>query len=199
MRADGEKFGKTAGGAVWLSAERTSPYAFYQYWINVDDRDAERFLLQLTLLPVATVHEIMAGHAEAPHQRDAQRRLAHELTALVHGEDAARAAATASRLLFGGGPSEAPASSFAMLERELPTGSLAARDLAAGIGPVDLLLATGLVTSRNDAIRAVTAGELRVNGRRLQEGSEVTPADLLHDRYLLVRRGKKRYELLVAV
>jgi tyrosyl-tRNA synthetase len=199
MRADGEKFGKTAGGAVWLSAERTSPYAFYQYWINVDDRDAERFLLQLTLLPVATVHEIMAGHAEAPHQRDAQRRLAHELTALVHGEDAARAAATASRLLFGGEPSEAPASSFAMLERELPTGSLAARDLAAGIGPVDLLLATGLVTSRNDAIRAVTAGELRVNGRRLQEGSEVTPADLLHDRYLLVRRGKKRYELLVAV
>ncbi|MGZ4705634.1 MAG: tyrosine--tRNA ligase [Acidimicrobiales bacterium] len=197
MRADGAKFGKTAGGAVWLSAERTSPYAFYQYWINVDDRDAERFLLQLTLLPVTTVHEIMAAHAEAPHLREAQRRLAHEVTVLVHGEEAAGDAASASRLLFGGDPAEAAEASFAMLELELPTGPLAAADLATGMAAVDLAVATGLVTSRSDAGRALTAGELHVNGRRLEPGAEVSSADLLHDRYLLVRRGKKRYELLV--
>jgi tyrosyl-tRNA synthetase len=197
MRSDGAKFGKSAEGAVWLSAERTSPYAFYQYWINVDDRDAERFLLQLTLLAVPTVHEIMAAHAEVPHRRDAQRRLAHEVTVLVHGEQAAEAAAVASRLLFGGDPGEASESSFAMLELELPTAVLAASDLEAGVSAVDLAAATGLVTSRSDANRALSAGELHVNGRRLEAGSEVSTADLLHQRYLLLRRGKKRYELLI--
>ena len=197
MRADGEKFGKSAGGAVWLSAERTSPYAFYQYWMNVDDRDAERFLLQLTLLPVTDVAEIMVDHVEAPHRRGAQRRLAHELTALVHGDDAAEAAATASQLLFGGDPGAAPASSLAMLERELPTAPVPSATLDAGVPAVDLAVASGLVTSRSDAGRALTAGELHVNGRRLEPGAEVTRTDLLHDRYLLVRRGKKRYALLV--
>jgi tyrosyl-tRNA synthetase len=197
VRADGAKFGKTADGAVWLSAERTSPYAFYQYWINVDDRDVERFLLQLTLLAVPAVHEIVAAHAEAPHRRDAQRRLAHEVTALIHGEEAADAAATASRLLFGGDPGDAPVSSFAMLELELPTGRVGGADLATGVGAVDLAVATGLVTSRSDANRALAAGELHVNGRRLEPDATVTGADLLHDRYLLVRRGKKRYELLI--
>ncbi len=198
LRSDGQKFGKSADGAIWLSAERTSPYAFYQYWINVDDRDVERFLLQMTLLPVAEVHEIVAAHQAAPHRRDAQRRLAHEVTSLVHGEAAAQAAAAASRVLFGGDPAEAAEASFAMLATELPTSSVPEAALVAGMAAVDLAVATGLVTSRSDAGRALDAGELHVNGRRLEPGADVSSADLLHDRYLLVRRGKKRFELVVA-
>jgi len=182
---------------VWLSADRTSPYAFYQYWMNVDDRDAERFLLQLTLLPVSAVGEIMGSHAEAPHRRDAQRRLAAEVTTLVHGAGATEAADAASRLLFGGDPADATAASFAMLEVELPTGPIEPSALEAGLAAVDLAVATGLVTSRSDAGRALAAGELHVNGRRLEPGAEVSPTDLLHDRYLLVRRGRSATSLLL--
>ncbi len=96
-RADGAKFGKSAEGAVWLSPERTTPYAFFQYFVNVDDRDVERFLLQLTLLPVAEVAEVMQGHAEAPEQRQAQQALARAVTTLVHGETAALRAEGASQ------------------------------------------------------------------------------------------------------
>ena len=118
-RSDGAKFGKSVDGAVWLSAERTSPYAFYQYWINTDDADVERFLLQLTLLAVDEVAVVAADHAVAPQRRDGQRRVAHEVTTLVHGEPAARAAAAASQLLFGGDPAAAGDDAFEMLAGEL--------------------------------------------------------------------------------
>ena len=96
-RADGQKFGKSVDGSVWLVADRTTPYAFYQYFVNVDDRDVERFLLQLTLLPVAEVGELMAAHVAAPERREAQRVLARAVTALVHGDDEADRAAGASQ------------------------------------------------------------------------------------------------------
>jgi len=196
-RADGAKFGKSVDGAVWLGADRTSPYAFYQYWINTDDRDVERFLLQMTLLAVDEVSAVVAAHGDAPHRRDAQRRLAHEVTTLLHGEAAAIAAASASQLLFGGDPTEAEEASFQMLELELEVGRLDAKALEAGLSAADLALVTGLVTSRSDANRALQAGELAVNGRRLSPGDEVSPVDLLHGRYLLVRRGKRRFELVI--
>ena len=194
-RTDGAKFGKSVDGAVWLSAERTSPYAFYQYWINTDDREVERFLLQLTLLPVAEVRAMAADHEGDPGRRTGQRRLAHELTALVHGEAAARAAGSASRLLFGGDVAEADPDAFAMLATELAVTDLESAVLAAGLDALDLVAATGLATSRSDARRGLQAGEWAVNGRRLAAGDTVTEVDLRHHRYLLVRRGKKRYEL----
>ena len=109
LRSDGKKFGKSEEGAVWLAADRTSPYQFFQYWMNVADADIERFLLQLTLLPVAECQQIAAAHAGAPYKRDGQRRLAQEITTLVHGREATEAAQEASAILFGGSPSGASA------------------------------------------------------------------------------------------
>ena len=195
-RADGSKFGKSVDGAVWLSAERTSPYAFYQYWINIADADVERFLLQLTLVPVAEARTVASAHLADPGRREGQRRVAHELTTLVHGEAAARAAAAASQLLFGGDPGEADADAFAMLATELAVTTVVPADLGSGIDAVDLLAGTGLVTSRSDARRSLEAGEVAVNGRRLAVGDSVATDDLRHGRYLLVRRGKKRYALV---
>jgi tyrosyl-tRNA synthetase len=195
-RADGAKFGKSADGAVWLSSERTSPYAFYQYWINTDDADLERFLLQLTLLPVGEAKAIARSHQAEPGRREGQRRLAHELTTLVHGRSAAVAAASASGVLFGGDPGQAEVEAFEMLAIELIVSSVDAADLDVGIDAVDLIAGSTLVTSRSDARRALDAGELAVNGRRLGLGDQVTASELRHGRYLLVRRGKKRYELL---
>src|SRR6202012_5114988 len=104
LRSDGKKFGKSEDGAVWLAADRTSPYQFFQYWMNVADADVERFLLQLTLLPVAECEQIAAAPAGAPYKRDGQRRLAQEITALVHGPEATAAAQEATAILFGGSP-----------------------------------------------------------------------------------------------
>jgi len=197
-RADGAKYGKSVDGAVWLSPIRTSPYAFYQYWMNVDDRDVERFLLQLTLLSVAEARATAADHGEAPERRDGQRRLAREITALIHGLAAADAAAGASRLLFGGDPAAADAAAFEMLADELPVSHVEPDDLRTGLSAVDLAARTSLVTSNSDARRSLTAGEIAVNGRRLGLDDEVSGRDLVHGRYLLVRRGKKRYELVVS-
>ena len=108
LRSDGKKFGKSEEGAVWLAADRTSPYQFFQYWMNVPDADVERFLLQLTLLPVEEAQAVAAAHLQAPNKREGQRRLAREVTTLVHGEEATAAAEQASAILFGGSPVGAP-------------------------------------------------------------------------------------------
>src|SRR3984957_5806520 len=119
LRADGKKFGKSEDGAVWLAADRTSPYQFFQYWMNVADADLERFLLQLTLLPVAECLEIAAAHAQSPYKRDGQRRLAQEITRLVHGPEATEAAQEASAILFGGSPAGASVQALEFLATEV--------------------------------------------------------------------------------
>ena len=120
-KADGTKFGKSAEGAVWLDPTKTTPYQFRQFWVQADDAEVERYLLQFTLLDVAEVADVMARHREAPERRTAQRRLAHELTALVHGEAAADAADAAADLLFGGDPSDASPEVLDALRAEVPT------------------------------------------------------------------------------
>ena len=107
LRSDGKKFGKSEDGAVWLAADRTSPYQFFQYWMNVADADVERFLLQLTLVPVEEARAVAAAHAQAPFKREGQRRLAREVTTIVHGAAATAAAEEASAILFGGSPAGA--------------------------------------------------------------------------------------------
>ncbi len=194
-RADGAKFGKSAEGAIWLSDERTSPYAFYQYWMNVDDRDVERFLLQLTLLPVDEVAAVAEAHVAAPEHRAGQRRLAQEMTTLVHGSTAAAAAQAASAVLFGGDPAQADAATFEMLAGELAVVDLDPGELAAGLAAETLARCSGLASSGSDARRGLAAGEFRANGRRLTGDDQIRPADLAHGRFLLVRRGKKRYAL----
>ncbi len=196
-RADGAKFGKSAGGAIWLAPEDTSPYAFFQYWMNVDDRDVERFLLQLTLLPVREIRDLVAAHETSPQERGAQRRLAIELTTLIHGASAAAAAEEASAVLFGGDPSDAGAEAWAVVADEVVTVALPAGAIIAdGVDPVPVLVAAELAKSNNEARRLVRDGAVTITGRRLDEGGHIGPDDVRHDRYVLLRKGRKSYAVV---
>jgi tyrosyl-tRNA synthetase len=193
MRSDGQKFGKSAGENVWLSAERTSPYRFSQYLVQVPDADVERLLLHLTLLPVAEIEAVMAEHRAAPERRTAQRTLSRALTELVHGSAAADAAEAAADLLFARDPSSLSEAALATLAGEIPTAELE----PVGRTLVEVVAETELASSRSDARRALHAGELWVNAERVGDDRELTLADLRFDRYVLLRRGKKRHQLLV--
>jgi len=193
LRSDGKKFGKSEEGAVFLAADRTSPYQFFQYWMNVADADIERFLLQLTLLPVEECKAIAAAHAEAPHRRDGQRRLARETTTLVHGAEATAAAEEASAILFGGSPAGASAQALEFLATEVPTSPFTAGvTLAAALG------ATPLASSLSDARRTIGQRAASVNGEVVPEDRPLTEADLLYGRWLVLRKGKRNYHLLDA-
>ncbi|MCU1486166.1 MAG: tyrosine--tRNA ligase [Actinomycetia bacterium] len=195
LRSDGKKFGKSEAGNVWLSAERTSPYQFFQYWMQVPDADVERFLLQLTMLPVDEAQAAAAAHLEEPHKREGQRRLAREITTLVHGPDAARDAEAASAILFGGDPREASAESLAFVADEVPTTTVERARLAEGVDLIDLLVEAGVFKSKGEARR--TMNGVRVNSEGVEEGRTITAADLLHDRWVLLRKGKT-YHLVEA-
>jgi tyrosyl-tRNA synthetase len=185
-RSDGTKFGKTAGGAVWLDPERTSPYRFHQFWVQSEDDRVERLLRQFTFLDLTEVDELVEAHRNAPERRLAQHRLAHELTSLVHGEAAAA-------VLFGGDPVAAPRSALDTLAGEIPTTEVGPGEL----GLVPLLVRTGLARSNGEARKLVAAGGVSVNGERTAVDIEVPPARLLHGRYLLLRKGKANYHLVV--
>ena len=193
LRSDGKKFGKSEDGAVWLAADRTSPYQFFQYWMNVADADIERFLLQLTLLPVEECREVAAAHAQAPFKRDGQRRLAREITTLVHGAEATAAAQEASEILFGGSPAGASQRALEFLASEVPTSPF-----AHGLTLAAVLAATPLASSLSDARRTIDQGAASVNGRVVPADRPLTEADLLYDRWLLLRKGKRNYHLLDA-
>jgi tyrosyl-tRNA synthetase len=193
LRSDGKKFGKSEEGAIFLAADRTSPYQFFQYWMNVADADVERFLLQLTLLPVEECKSVAAAHASAPHQRAGQRRLAREVTTIVHGTEATAAAEEASAILFGGTPAGASPQALEFLATEVPTSAFEPGDL------VHVLAATPLASSLSDARRTIGQGAARVNGEQVTDSERaLSGADLLHDRWLLLRKGKRNYHLLDA-
>ena len=193
LRSDGKKFGKSEEGAVWLAADRTSPYQFFQYWMNVADADIERFLLQLTLLPVEECQKVAASHAEAPHRRIGQRRLAREVTTIVHGPEATAAAEEASAILFGGSPAGASAQALEFLATEVPTSPF-----TAGVTLAAALAATPLASSLSDARRTIAQGAASVNGTAVGEDRPLDESDLLYDRWLLLRKGKRNYHLLDA-
>ena len=192
-RADGQKYGKSTDGAIWLDADRTSPYAFYQYFINVDDRDVERFLLQLTLLPVDAVREVMSRHRERPEGREAQRALAHEMTALIHGPEAAVDAAGASQG-FSRPVTSLDAAQLEALAGELPVTALPSIE---ALDLVDLLLTTGLEKSKGAARRSIDGGGIYVNDVAAGPGRALGPDDLLHGAYVMLRKGKKSRHLVV--
>lgn len=197
--ADGTKLGKTTGARIWLDPAKTSPYQFFQHWMATDDRQVDQFLKQFTLLPVSEIAELVEAHAADPGRRSAQRRLAMEATALVHGAEEAQTAVRVSELLFGADPTEATADQLAAVGREVPTLGLDRAELAPGIDLVDLLARDELlVASKGEARRAISQGGVTVNGERAGEGRSVSEADLLHGRYVVVRKGKKAYGLLDA-
>ena len=197
-KADGTKFGKSESGNVWLDPARTSPYRFFQFWLNTDDRDVGRYLRFFTFLGQERVAELEAEVADRPGGREAQRVLAREVTALVHGEAAAVAAERASAVLFGGDLAGVDPSTLAEVFADAPSGELA-RDRLAGDGVplVDVLAESGLVASKSAARQAVGQGGVSVNGRR--EGDvdrRLGPEDLLEGDFVVLRRGKRSYHVL---
>ena len=196
-KPDGSKYGKTAGGeTIWLSPEKMSPYRFYQAWISVDDSEVRKLLLQLTFLSVADIEALVSEHEANPQLRLGQRTLANELTGIVHGQTAAASAAEASAVLFDPDMDVAAVSEAALefISGEVPFTSL--QEL--GNGVIDLLVESGLCQSRKDAKRAINEGGIYLNGQRVGEADFVpSSSELLHDKYVLLRRGKKLWHLLI--
>ncbi|TDQ45423.1 tyrosine--tRNA ligase [Actinorugispora endophytica] len=191
-KADGTKFGKTESGTVWLDPELTSPYAFYQFWFNSDDRDVSRYLRAFSFRSREEIEELERQTAERPAARAAQRALAEELTTLVHGDQECRNVIAASRALFGQGElAELNPATLGAALAEVPHAELAGP--AAGLpSVVDLLAETGLVPSRSAARRAVQEGGAYLNNAKVADiEARVTDEDLLHGRYLVLRRGKR--------
>jgi len=191
-RSDGEKFGKSADGALWLDPARTSPYALYQYFVNLPDADVEPYLLVLTLLPVEEVRAVAAEHAKAPEKRAGQRRLAWEICALIHGPAAADEAAAASTG-FTAATDALSAEQLAALAGEIPT----THADAVGRDVVDVLVETGLAASKGEARRLIAGGGIYVNDVALAESRPLETADVMHGRYVMLRKGKRQRHLLV--
>jgi len=200
-KADGSKFGKTESGSVWLSAERTSPYRFHQFWLNTDDRDAIPYLKYFTFLTQDEIQELELTLAAHPEQRDAQRRLAREMTLTVHGETALAKAEQATQVLFGGALDGLTALEIEDIFADVPSSTLP-RELFSGEGlsVVDLLTDSGVTQSKGEARRAVTEGGINLNNRRVTDPAQIiTAEDLLEGRFLVIRRGRKNYHLVKIV
>lgn len=193
---DGTKLGKTTGARIWLDPERTSPYQFFQHWMQTDDRQVRQFLAQFTLMALDEIDEVLAEHESDPAQRVAQRRLAHEVTTLVHGPEQAEAAAEASQILFGAPVRGASIEALTAVAAEVPVMTVTRAEIDTGMDVSDLLSGVGLAASKGEARRALTQGGVYVNGERVEQGSVVTDSDLLYDRYVVLRKGKRTFGLV---
>jgi tyrosyl-tRNA synthetase len=197
LQKDGTKYGKTAGGeTIWLGSEVMSPYRFYQAWMQTDDSELRKLLLQLTFLSLEEVDEVVAAHDAAPQQRIGQRRLARELTATVHGDEAAASAEAASHVVFGGPVDGLDEVAFELLANEIPY-TKHGRELLDDEGNlVPLLVDAGIAASKSEANRLLGQNGVSVNGDKVAADTVVGRSDLLHDRYCVVRKGKKSVFLL---
>lgn len=193
-KSDGSKFGKTADGAVWLDAKKTSPYQFRQFWIQTADDDIERYLPQFSLKSLDEVASLIEQQRGNPAARPAQRALANELTTLVHGPEAAQAAEDAAGILFGGDPTVANAATMAFIAAEVPTTKVGRAVLADAAGLLAAL--PGIAASKSEARRLLSQKSVRVNGTVVAEDDDLGQMALLHGRYLLVRKGKTTYHLV---
>jgi len=190
--ASGTKFGKTEAGAVWLDAERTSPYRFYQYWVNVDDRDAGRFLRFFTLKSRHEIEELEKAITSAPEKREAQQALARDVTARVHGEDAARVAEEVSKVLFGkADPTTLSETVLKALGKEVPFAEV--RETP---GLLDALVILKLAASKSAARRLVEQGGVYLNGQRASADASLASSQALAGKYHLLRKGAREYGLL---
>ena len=196
--ASGAKFGKTEEGAVWLDAARTSPYRFYQYWLNHGDEDALKYLKIFTTLDKTEVDALAAAQEAAPHKRDVQKRLAAEVTSTVHGDDALARVQRASAAVFGGNLTELAAAEIGEIFDNVPATELAKTALAGeGVGILDLFTTCGLTKSRGEARRLLQGGGVNLNNERVTDiGRAVVMADAIEGRYLVLRKGGKSYHLV---
>jgi tyrosyl-tRNA synthetase len=192
--ASGKKIGKTERGAVWLTADRTSPYAFYQYWINVEDQDVESFLKWFTMMNQDQVADIMGKHEPEPHQRIAQRELARTMTRLIHGEAELQRVESASRALFSGDVRGLDEKMLTEVFADVPHSTHSRGSLdGEGVALVEVLPQTTLASSKREAREHLGTGAISINGQRVNADHKLTSADLLHGRTILLKRGKKHW------
>jgi tyrosyl-tRNA synthetase len=194
-KADGGKFGKTESGAIWLTAERTSPYAYYQFWLNAADSDAVKFLKTFTLLPKERIDALEASHAADPSKREAQRELAREATALLHGATERDAAEAAAAALFSGDVASLSKKTLDEVMAEVPSSKHDKALLGAGMPLVDLLPLTTLAKSKREAKEFLANGSVTVNGKKAGAEDKVMTGDLLHGETIALRRGKKSWHV----
>ncbi len=195
-KADGTKFGKTESGTVWLDAARTSPYEMYQFWLNTADADVVGYLKYFTFLPLARIAELGAAAARAPERREAQRVLAEEVTALVHGKAAMEEARRISEALFTGDVRALTAEQLAQAVRGIPTTALPAAP-GTPMSLVEVLVATGLAGSRRAARELIRTGAVHVNGERVKDVDAVVSRETaLHGQFLIIRKGRRTYRVV---
>ena len=203
-KSDGSKFGKSEGGNVWLDAKRTSPYKFYQYWLNTSDDDAAKYIKIFTFLDKDTIDTLVETHKEAPHQRALQKRLAEEVTTTVHGEEAYNTAVSASEILFGKSTSDdlkkIDADTFLDIFEGVPQAEVSRTQIKEGLDIIGgLAEQTGFLKSNGEARRALKENSISVNKEKVQEGYSISEGDLLNDRFVLLQRGKKNYFIISVV
>ncbi|WP_028376834.1 tyrosine--tRNA ligase [Leeuwenhoekiella sp. MAR_2009_132] len=197
-KSDGSKFGKSEGGNVWLDAERTSPYKFYQYWLNTSDEDAAKYIKIFTFLEKEEIENLIATHQEAPHQRALQKRLAEEVTLTVHSAEDLENAVKASEILFG----KSTAANLKALNEKtfldvfegVPQAEISRGEVEAGLDIVSALSEkTGFLKSNGEAKRALKQNSISVNQEKVADGRNITTEDLINNRFILLQSGKKNY------
>ncbi|AMB95276.1 tyrosine--tRNA ligase [Aerococcus urinae] len=193
LKADGTKFGKTAGGAVWLDPEKTSPYEFYQFWVNQDDADVVKYLKYFTFLSKEEIAELAEKVATEPHKREAQKTLAKEMTLFVHGEEGLADALSITEALFSGDIKNLSAKQIEQGFNNMPGAQVPRETANLAVWLVD----NGVESSRRQSREDIKNGAIYINGERVQDiDYEISPADAIEDKYIVVRRGKKKYFLM---
>jgi len=201
-KADGTKFGKTESGNIWLDKEKTSPYAFYQYWLNTSDEDATNFIKIFTLFNQDEISAMQKEHDEAPHVRSLQKKLAEDITIRVHGKEAYERAVNASKILFGKSTQEdllrLSSSEFLEIFDGVPQAHISRSELKTGPSIIELLATkSGFLSSNGEARRALKANAISVNKQKVNEAFVVKESDLINDKYLLLGKGKKSNYIIV--
>ncbi|MDC3195211.1 tyrosine--tRNA ligase [Flavobacteriaceae bacterium] len=200
-KADGTKFGKTEGGNVWLDANRTSPYKFYQYWLNASDEDAEKYIKIFTFLDKDAIEALIIEHRETPHLRLLQKKIGEEVTIMTHGQEAFDNAIKASQILFGKSTSEDLKSldeqTFLDIFEGVPQASVSKEDIDSGLDMIGALATkTGFLNSNGEARRALKENAISVNKEKVKEDFVISTSDIIANAYVLLQRGKKNYFLL---
>ncbi|MGB0788211.1 MAG: tyrosine--tRNA ligase [Marinirhabdus sp.] len=203
IKSDGSKFGKSEDGNVWLDAKRTSPYKFYQYWLNTSDGDAEKYIKIFTFLDRGTIEGLVKEHTETPHQRTLQKRLAREVTVTVHGAAQYENALKASAILFGKSTAEdlnaLNEQTFLDLFEGVPQAEVPRADIENGLGIIPALAEkSGFLKSNGEAIRALKQHSVSVNKEKVAEGFVISPKHILNNKFVVLQKGKRNYFILRA-